>query len=133
MKTCKTTLIILAFLAGFSCKEKVNLNREKASLIPAVIKNIRFDKGLGNELMQARQNGILSDYQFSIWMDVYGKQVRINDAVGINFRGAIDGLDMGFEEFSSEEFNTYQSSEWAFYDNHAYAGDWEMGLWQLVE
>lgn len=133
MKTCQTALIILAFFAGISCKEKVILKREKASFIPAIVKNIRFDKGLGTELIQARQNGILSDYQFSIWMDVYGKRIRINDAITLDFRGAIHLPGRGLEEISMEESNAYHSSQWAFYDNHAYNGDWEMGLWQLAE
>jgi len=133
MKSSLFTLMVLVFLAGISCKEEIKLKRERASLIPVIIKNIRFEYGLGTELLQARQNGVLSEYQFSIWMDVYGKQIGINDAVRISFRDGMAGRVADFENVSIEELNTYRSQDWAFYDNHAYTGDWEMGLWQLIE
>jgi hypothetical protein len=125
--------MFLVFLTGISCKEEIKLKKERASMIPVIIENIRFEYGLGTELLQARHNGVLSEYQFSIWMDVYGKKIGINDADRISFRDGKAGMGAEFENVSIEELNTYRSQDWAFYDNHAYTGDWEMGLWQLVE
>jgi len=133
MKAQLFILFFLVLLTGIPSKEKVISKKVKASLIPVILKDNLMDYGLISELLQAKQSGILSDYQFSIWMGSNGLLTGMDDGLGIKFRKAISGSGAGFVGSSIGEWNELRSSDWSFYDNHAYTSDWELGLWELAK
>lgn len=133
MKPRLFTLFFLVLLAGISSKERRKLKIGKASLVTTILNSSQIDYGLGSELLQARQSGILSDYQFIFRLGADGF-IKGRDAGGnINIMEEVPETGTGYERISNAERNKYHVNDWAFYDNHAYTGDWELGLWQLAE
>lgn len=133
MKTSVFILFVLVLLQGISSKESINSTTEKASLIPLFIENNHFNVGLRSELLQAKKSGILSEYQFSLWVGVYGMVSGRDETGRVKFTKKISEAVTVYNRTYNTEMEKYRSSDWAFYNNKAYAGDWEIGLWQLAE
>lgn len=132
----KTHLVILFFLSlspGFSCKEGTIMNKEEASLIPFTIKDFRINNDHFSEFIRAKESGILSDYQSTIWASVIRNYAENEDAGGVTMFEAIQTFGNGFETISNNELNEYQVREWSHYENHAYQSDWELSLWHLAQ
>jgi hypothetical protein len=133
MKTRVFILFVLVFLHGISGKKGIKPSKEKASVISVFIGDNSIYYGLYSDLLHAKQSGILSEYQFSIWVGAYGMIAGRKDADRMELMEGNPELGRAYEGISNAEMDVYRGSDWAFYNNHAYSGDWELGLWRLVE
>ena len=114
-------------------RAEIKFEKQEASLIPFVNQKIRFTEKLDREFSQAKESGVLSDYQSVIWAGI------VTSFSGIKNAGEMIELE-NYQTFvksigrlSNPELDEYQVSEQILNQNHAYQNDWELSLWHLAE
>ena len=128
MKKYVLALFALILLAGTSCQEKIDIEKEKAAII-AVIEE-ETNAYLARDLDRLAATYVQDETNIDLRADKSGYGIGVGwEEIGSDFKENFEGLsepDGSKEVKTNYKIKVYPESAWAVFDNEAYNSEGEL-------